>query len=68
MSQRMEQQLAAILGERQVAELVQHHQIDAGQLVGELAGLSGPGLGLQPVHQVDDVEEPGAHRGVRSWR
>ena len=59
LAEQMEQQLAAALGERQIAELVQHHEIDAGELVGELAAVAGTRLGLQPVDQIDDVEEPG---------
>ena len=53
----VEQQLAARLGERQIAEFVEHHQINAGELLGQPAGDTGAGLGLQTVDQVDDVEE-----------
>ena len=53
----MEQQLAARLGERQIAEFVEHHQINAGELLGQPAGDAGASLGLQTVDQVDDVEE-----------
>ena len=53
----VEQQLAARLGERQIAEFVEHHQIDAGELLGQPAGDAGAGLGLQTVDQVDDIEE-----------
>ena len=51
------QQLAARLGERQIAEFVEHHQINAGELLGQPAGDAGASLGLQTVDQVDDVEE-----------
>src|SRR5208283_1595754 len=53
----VEQQLAARLGERQIAEFVEHHQINAGQLLGQPAGDAGASLGLQTVDQVDDIEE-----------
>src|SRR5271166_6974196 len=53
----VEQQLAARLGERQIAEFVEHHQINAGELLGQPAGDTGASLGLQTVDQVDDVEE-----------
>ncbi len=42
----MEQQLAAGLGEGQIAQLVEHDEIDAGELLGELARSTGAGLGL----------------------
>src|SRR3954453_9947361 len=53
----MEQQLT--LGEGQIPQFVQHDEIDAGELVGEPTRPSGPGLGLQAVDQVDEVEEAG---------
>src|SRR5271157_4261773 len=53
----VEQQLAARLGERQIAEFVERHQINAGQLLGQPAGDAGASLGLQTVDQVDDIEE-----------
>ena len=53
----VEQQLAARLGERQIAEFVERHQINAGELLGQPAGDAGASLGLQTVDQVDDVEE-----------
>ena len=58
----MEQQLASGLGEGQVAELVEDDEVAPGQLIGEPALAAGAGFGLEPVDQVDDVEEaaPGA--------
>jgi hypothetical protein len=64
----MEQQLAAAARERQVAQLVEHHQIDPGELVGQATGSTAEAFALQAVDQVDDprscrgqaVEEPAA--------
>ncbi len=58
----VEQQLASGLGEGQVAELVEDDEVARGQLIGEPALAAGAGFGLEPVDQVDDVEEaaPGA--------
>ena len=59
----VEQQLASGLGEGQVAELVEDDEVAPGQLIGEPALAAGAGFGLEPVDQVDDVEEaaPGAN-------
>src|SRR5207253_4141058 len=54
---RVEQQLAATLGERQIAELVEDHQVDAGQPVGDAAGAAELDPGFELVDEVDDVEE-----------
>ena len=35
-------------------------EVEAGQIVGHAALFAGPGLGLQPVDQVDDIENGGA--------
>ena len=56
----MEQKLAAGLGERQVAELIEDDEIDAGELAGERAGLAVAALLLEAIDQIDDVEEPAA--------
>jgi len=51
--------LAAGLGERQVAELVEHDEVEPGQVVGEPPLPPGAGLVLQAVDEVDDgVETP----------
>ncbi len=54
----MEQQLATELGERQVAKLIENHEVEAGEPVGDAAGLAGSGFGLEPVNQFDGAEEP----------
>ncbi|GAV37023.1 hypothetical protein ROTAS13_04713 [Roseomonas sp. TAS13] len=56
----MEQQLAAGLGEWQIAELVEDNEIQAAEMIGDAPLSSGPGLGLEAVHQVNHVVEPSA--------
>ena len=53
----VEQQLAAGLRKGKIAQLVEDHEVRAGQVFGHAALLAAAGLGLQPVHQIDDVEE-----------
>jgi hypothetical protein len=53
----VEQQLAAGLSERQIAELVEDDEVETGEEVGEPALTSGAALGLQTIDQVDGVEE-----------
>src|SRR3954447_21094354 len=53
----MKEELATSLGKRQIAELVEHDEVHAGEVIGEPTLPAGAGLALQPVHQVkDDVE------------
>lgn len=56
----VEQELAAALRERQVAEFIEHHQVDTGELAGQGAGLAGTALRLEPVGEIDGGEEPAA--------
>ncbi len=60
----MEQQLPADLGERQVAELVEDHEVETGQEVGEASLTSSAALSLEAVDQVDGVEEAPARSGT----
>lgn len=53
----VDQELATGLGEGQIAELVEHDQVNSAQLIGQASMPAGAALGLQLVHQVDDVEE-----------
>jgi len=55
----MEQQLAAGLRERQIAEFVEDNEIPSGELIDEPALAVFPGFGLKPVDQVDNVEDAG---------
>ena len=54
----MEQQLAAALGERQVAEFVEDNEVDPAQGIGSAALTVDFDLGFEPVDQIDDIEEP----------
>ena len=56
----MEQQLAAGLGEGQVAELVEHDEVQAAEVIGDASLAAGAGLGLELVDEVDDIEEAAA--------
>ena len=60
----MEQQLAAGLGERQVAEFVEDDEVHPGQMLGDTTLPSIAGLDLQAVDEVDHVVE--ATAGARS--
>ena len=54
----MEQELAASLSERQIAELVENDEVHAGQLIGNPALTGVAGFGLEPVDQIDYIVEP----------
>ncbi len=56
----VEQQLPARLRERQVAKLVEHHEIDAAEMVSEPPLAACTRLRLEPVHQIDHGVEPPA--------
>jgi len=53
----MEEQLSAGLGEGEVAELVEHDKVEAGQVIGEPSLPAGTGFALQSVDEVDDGVE-----------
>ena len=53
----MEEQLPTGLGEGQIAKLVEHHEVEAAQMVGDAPLATGAGLCIQPVDEVDHVEE-----------
>jgi hypothetical protein len=50
----MEEQLAAGLGEREIAEFVEHDEVEPGQVIGEAALPAGTGFTFQPINEVDD--------------
>ena len=60
----MEQELAAGLGERQIAEFVQDDEVHSCEVFREPALASIAGLGLEPVDQIDDIVEPAAGAGA----
>jgi hypothetical protein len=59
-AEQVEQQLPAGLGKGQVAEFVQHHEVQAAKLLGQPPLLAGASFGLELVDQFDHVEEPAA--------
>src|SRR5690606_28900166 len=63
----VEEELAAGLGEGEITEFVEHDEVEAGQVVSDAPLLAGAVLGLQPVDQIDDVEEA-ATRSVADER
>ena len=60
LADQVEQQLAAGLGEGHIAKRVQDQEVEAGEQVCGSPAPLGTGLGVQRVHQIDDVEEPSA--------
>src|SRR5258707_763909 len=56
----MEQELSAGLSEWQIAEFVEHDEVEPGQVIGEPSLAAGAGLALQPVDEVDDGVEAAA--------
>src|SRR3984893_4394845 len=56
----VEEQLAAGLGEWQVAQFVEHDEVEPCQVIGEPALPTGAGFALQPIDEVDDGVEAAA--------
>ena len=55
----MEQQLPAGLGEGEIAEFVEDHEVEAGEIIGEPSLAACAGLGLELVDEIDGcVEAP----------
>jgi hypothetical protein len=63
----MEEQLPAGLREGEIAEFIEHDEVETGQVVGDAALPAGAGLGLEPVDQIDNIEEA-APRAVADQR
>ena len=60
----MEQKLSTRLCERQVAELIEDDEVEPSKIIGEPPLPAGPTFCLQPVDQIDGVEEPAARSGA----
>src|ERR1019366_1156744 len=60
----MEQKLPAGLREREIAELIEDDEVEAAEIIGEPPLPAGPSFGLEPVNQIDGVEEPAARSGA----
>jgi hypothetical protein len=53
----VEEQLPAGLCEREIAEFIEHDEVEPGEAIGDTALLAAEVLGLEPVDEIDDVEE-----------
>lgn len=53
----VEQQLTTRLSEGQIAQFVEDDEVEACKVIGHATLFAATGLGLQPVHQIDNVEE-----------
>src|SRR5258708_1004826 len=53
----MKEQLSAGLSEGEIAEFVEHDEVEAGQVIGEPPLPAGAGFALQSVDEVDDGVE-----------
>jgi hypothetical protein len=53
----VEQELAARLGEWQIAEFVENDEVHAGQVIGKATLARVAGFGLEPIDEIDDVVE-----------
>ena len=60
----VEEELASGLGEGQIAELVQHDEVQPRELIGEPPWPAAAHLGLEPVDQIDHVIEATARAGT----
>ena len=60
----MEKELAAGLGEGQVAELVENDEVHAGEMIGDPALPTAAGLGFEPIDEIDDIVEPATGAGA----
>jgi hypothetical protein len=62
----MEEELAAGLGEGQIAEFIEDDEVHAGEVIGEPALASVAGLGFEPIDEIDDIIEPSAGAGANA--
>jgi hypothetical protein len=62
----MEQELAAGLGEGQIAEFVENDEVETGQIIGEPPLAAGARLGLETIDQIDGGEEAPARAGANA--
>src|SRR5215510_5130586 len=59
----VEQELPAGLGEGQITEFIQDDEVHAGQMISKATLMNIPGLGLEPVDEIDHVVKPAAGAG-----
>jgi len=68
LADQVEQQLAARLAERQIAEFVDDDEIVAQQLLGQSAATTGGFLLLQLIDEIDQIEEASSGAGANDRR
>src|SRR5271165_1416328 len=56
----VERQLAAGLGEWEIAQFVEDDEVETGEIVGETTLSAGSAFGFEAIDEVDGVEEPAA--------
>ena len=54
----VEQELAASLGEGEIAKFVQDDEVEAVQVISQAALFAAAGLGLETIDQINDIVEP----------
>jgi len=62
----MEEELAAGLGEGQIAEFIEDDEVHAGEVIGEPALAAVAGFGFEPIDEIDDIVEPTARAGANA--
>ena len=62
----MEEELAAGLGEGQIAEFIEDDEVHAGEVIGEPALPAVAGFGFKPIDEIDDIVEPTARAGANA--
>src|SRR5947209_1197724 len=60
----VEEELAAGLGEGEIAEFVENDEVHAGEIIGDAALASGARLGFEPVDEINGGEEASAIAGA----
>ena len=53
----MKQELSASLSERQIAELIEDDEVEAGEIIGEPSLAAPPPFSLEPIDQIDGIVE-----------
>src|ERR1700712_3596385 len=59
----VEQKLPASLREWQVAEFIEDDEVETREVIGEPTLPARPSFGLEPVDQIDGIEEPATRSG-----
>lgn len=57
LADQVEQQLAACLSKWKISQFFEYDEVETGQVFGRAPLFSAAALGIEPVHQIDHVEE-----------